>query len=180
LCVGRGKRWAFPWHGNCRPWRIDGVQETPVNIAPPSAAGSATYRWSAVIFHGFALLIIVDTVLAGMFNPDRGQVGFWLEVVVFLGGLFAWAAWIGRRLLRGSGVVAAIAFLSVLSASALIGMLVTLAGFLPPDAPFPGMGVMIAARTIFGLYVLLAWGVLLWEWSRRRAGPRRPTGPLQA
>jgi hypothetical protein len=145
------------------------MQQTSHEPHAPPATLARAYPRSAAVFYGFALLIVADTVLAGTLNPDRGEVEFWIKAVVILGSLLAWAVWIGRRLSRGAGVVAANAFLGCLSALVLIGTLMALTGGYPAATPFPGMKVMSTARAISGLYVLVAWVVLVWETLARRA-----------
>src|SRR3954453_20137073 len=145
------------------------MQGTADAQLPLATAEPRPRRWSALIFFGFALLIVAVTVLAGLYNPDRHELGFWLRALFFFGPLLVWAAWIGRRLNHGAGVVAAYSFLGCLSALVLIGLLMSLAPPYPETKPFPGMRIMLAARAIAGLYVLLAWSVVGWESFHRSA-----------
>jgi hypothetical protein len=55
-----------------------------------------------------------------------------------------------------------------------IGLTIQLAGGIPDQGPpFPGESVMRAARLFSGLYVVLAWVVLVWESVSHRASAQR-------
>jgi len=123
--------------------------------------GRPTHRRSAIVFFGFAIIIAIDIVLAGMFNPDRGEAEFWIKLILVFGGLLLWAAWIGWRLWGGAGVVAAYGFLGLVTASALLGAVIQIAIGAPSTPPFPGMRMLLAARLVSAVYVLVAWLVLV-------------------
>jgi hypothetical protein len=129
--------------------------------APESAP--ATFSRSALVFLGFALVVAVDSVLAGSFNPDRGTAVFWIELVIFFGGLLVWSLWIARWLSRGTGAVAAYCFLGLITGCALISLLIQLGGGFAETTPFPGIRALSIARACSGLYLLFAWVVLVWE-----------------
>ena len=101
---------------------------------PPTPA-PVSRPWSALAFYGFGVVIAIDIVLAGMLNPDRGQVGLRAKLVIIFGGFLVWALWIARRLGRGAGVVAAYSFLGTLSAFILIGAMIQLSGGHPDSPP---------------------------------------------
>jgi len=126
---------------------------------------------SALAYLGFAVVITIDTVLIGSFNPDRATVEFWIKLVVIDGGLLVWSLWIAHRLNRGTGVVAAYSLLGLITGLVLIGFLIQLVVGYRETPPFPGMRVLSIARIASGLYLLFAWVVLLWEsFSTSRSG----------
>ncbi len=139
------------------------MQQEPHTHGPIPAVVVPTHPRSAWVFFGFAGLLAIDMVLAGVFNPDNKKVEFWVMLAVIFGGLLVWMTWIGRRLRRGVGVIAAYACLGSMSGLVLIGAMVQLAGGYPETTPFRGMKVLSVARLVSGLYVVLAWAILVWE-----------------
>jgi len=120
------------------------------------------------MFYGFAAVILIDAVLAGMLNPDRGEAEFWIKLIILFGGLLVWAAWIGRRLNRGDGIFGAFWFLGLLSGMIFIAWRFYLGGLMPAGPPFHGKELMLTARTCSGLYLAAAWIMLIWEVRHHR------------
>ena len=139
------------------------MQPEPHTHQPIPAIVVHTHPRSACAFFGFAVLIAVDSILIGAFNPDNKEVGFWIMLAIVFGGLLLWVTWIGWRLRHGNGVVAAYACLGSISGLVLIGAMVQLAHGCPETTPFRGMKALAAARLVSALYILLAWVILVWE-----------------
>ena len=118
---------------------------------------------TAVVFLGFVFLILTDSVLVGVFNPDRNQGGFWIELAIVCGGFLMWAAFIWIRLRQGKGVVAAYGFLSLLTAMIGIGAIIEASGGYPPQPDFPGWRILYVARVGSGLFVIMAFIVIVTE-----------------
>jgi hypothetical protein len=57
---------------------------------PGLVQNSRDYRRSALAFFAFAGLIAVDIVLVAAFNPDRGQLDFWIKLIIIFGSLLVW------------------------------------------------------------------------------------------
>jgi len=134
------------------------------------------YAWSARVFYGFALVVLVDSVLAAEFNPSRHETFFQFELVTINGGLFVGLLWIARRLSRGAGVAAAYWLLGILSGLVVIGAMIQMTGSYPETKPFAGMQLMSAARAASGLYVLLVWGVLVRDSVLKRSRKSQRAG----
>lgn len=130
-----------------------------------------TYGRSALAFVGLTLVIAIDIALAATFNPDRGELEFWIKLFVFFGGLLVWSAWIARRLSRGRGIIAAYVLLGCVSLLVLIGAVLQLAGSYPEAPPFPGREEMSIARIASGVYLLFAWVMVIWDSLREHKFP---------
>jgi hypothetical protein len=127
------------------------------------------YSASALAFYGLAIIVAIDIALAGTFNPDRGEFGFWIMLVIIFGGVLVWSVWIARRLSRGKGALAAYSLLGILTGLVGIGALIQLTRGYPETTPFPGMRALSIARIVSGAYLIVLWIAVIRD-SVRSAG----------
>jgi hypothetical protein len=143
------------------------MQRIPSPVIADVAARD--YRTSAIAFYGYALIVAIDIALAAALNPDRGEVGFWIMLVIIFGGMLVWSLWIARRLSKGKGVVAAYSLLGILSGLVGIGALIQLTRGYSEPAPFPGMRALSIARIVSEVYLIVLWAAVIRD-SVRGAG----------